>query len=283
MQQPPDARLTPRSRRVCASGRQAPRCSTDRSRSLGSQYVLALRARNCSTGDILADEQAQVARKEDVLGSLSQMATRVRTRLGESVATIEKYSRPLQEATTASLDALKAFTTARQVYGSSGRARAQPLFERAIAIDPDFAIAHAQLGIFYSNVGESALSRQSRSRRTSCAIAPATPSDSSSRRCTTGRSPATWTGRWRHWTRGRRAIRAITRRTDCWLASQRGAPADTRSRSPRPTRSMALDPEGSSPLQPQQGVHRTPPESPGRGRGHHPSSGQSSSLPLSIS
>ena len=129
--------------------------------SLGSQYILALRAKNCSTGDILADEQAQVARKEDVLGSLSQMATQVRERLGESVATIEKYSRPLQEATTSSLDALKAFTTARQVYGSSGRARAQPLFERAIAIDPDFAIAHAQLGIFYSNEGESALSRQS--------------------------------------------------------------------------------------------------------------------------
>ena len=102
-----------------------------------------------------------MARKEDVLGSLSQMATQVRERLGESVATIEKYSRPLQEATTASLDAWKAFTTATQVYASSGRARAQPLFERAIAIDPDFAIAHAQLGIFYSNEGESALSRQS--------------------------------------------------------------------------------------------------------------------------
>ena len=114
-----------------------------------------------ATGDILADEQAQVARKEDVLASLSQMATQVRKRLGESLATVEKYSRPLQEATTASLDALKAFTTARQVYASSGRARAQPLFERAIAIDPDFAIAHAQLGIFLSNQGESALSRQS--------------------------------------------------------------------------------------------------------------------------
>ena len=129
--------------------------------SLGSQYVLALRAKNCSTGDILADEQAQVARKEDVLGSLSQMATQVRERLGESLATIEKYSRPLQEATTASLDAWKAFTTARQVYASSSRAQAQPLFERAIAIDPDFAAAHAQLGIYYSNEGESALSRQS--------------------------------------------------------------------------------------------------------------------------
>ncbi len=161
MQQPPDARLTPEiAHGVCA--RTASAVVLDGSiGSLGSQYILSLRARNCSTGDILADEQAQVARKEDVLGSLSEMATQVRERLGESVATIEKYSRPLQEATTASLDALKAFTTARQVYGSSGRGRAQPLFERAIALDPDFALAHAQLGIFYSNEGESALSRQS--------------------------------------------------------------------------------------------------------------------------
>ena len=161
MQQPPDAPLTPDiAQGVCV--RTASAAVLDGSiASLGSQYILALRAKNCSTGDILADEQAQVARKEDVLGSLSQMATQVRQRLGESLATVEKYSRPLQEATTASLDALKAFTTARQVYASSGRAQAQPLFERAIAIDPDFAIAHAQLGIFFSNEGESALSRQS--------------------------------------------------------------------------------------------------------------------------
>ena len=128
---------------------------------LGSQYVLGLRATSCSTGDIIADEQVQVARKEDVLGALSQMTTPVRERLGESVVTIEKYSTPLQEATTASLDAWKAFTNARQVYFTSGRAQAEPLFQRAIAIDPDFAIAHAQLGIMYSNQGESALSRQS--------------------------------------------------------------------------------------------------------------------------
>jgi tetratricopeptide (TPR) repeat protein len=129
--------------------------------SLGSPYILALRAKNCATGDILANEQAQVARQEDVLGSLSQMATQVRQRLGESVVTIEKYSRPLQEATTASLDAWKAFTIATQVFASSGRARALPQFERAIAIDPDFAVAHAKLGIYYSTEGASAKSRQS--------------------------------------------------------------------------------------------------------------------------
>jgi eukaryotic-like serine/threonine-protein kinase len=157
----PDARLTPEiAQSVCV--RTASAAVLDGSiTSLGSQYILALRAKNCATGDTLADEQAQVARKEDVLGALSRMATQVRERLGESVVTIEKHSRPLQEATTASLDAWKAFTAARQVYFSSGRAQAKPLFERAIAIDPDFAIAHAQLGTYYSNEGESALSRQS--------------------------------------------------------------------------------------------------------------------------
>ena len=161
MQQSPDARLTPEiAQAVCVRTTSA--AVLDGSiASLGSQYILALRAKNCSTGDIVADEQAQVARKEDVLGSLSQMATQVRQKLGESVATIKKYSRPLEESTTASLDAWKAFAAARQVYFSSGRARAKPLFERAIAIDPDFATAHAQLGTYYSNEGESALSRQS--------------------------------------------------------------------------------------------------------------------------
>ncbi len=161
MQQSADTRLTPEiAQGVCV--RTASAAVLDGSiGSLGSQYVLGLRATSCSTGDILADEQVQVARKEEVLGALSQMTNGVRERLGESVVTIEKYSRPFQEATTASLDAWKAFTNGRQVYFSSGRAQAEPLFQRAIAIDPDFAIAHAQLGIFYSNVGESALSRQS--------------------------------------------------------------------------------------------------------------------------
>ncbi len=161
MQQSPDARLTPEiAQGVCV--RTASAVVLDGSiASLGSQYILALRAKNCSTGDILADEQTQVARKEEVLGSLSQMATQVRQRLGESVVSIEKYSTPLQEATTASLDAWKAFTTATQVFASSGRAQAVPLFERAIAIDPDFAVAHARLGTYYSNYGESAKSRQS--------------------------------------------------------------------------------------------------------------------------
>jgi serine/threonine protein kinase len=161
MQQPPNAKLTREIAEAVCARTQSAAVLDGSIAALGNQYILALRATNCSTGDILADEQSQVSRKEEVLGALGQMATRVRERLGESLATIEKHSRPFDEATTASLDAWKAFISAGQVYSSSGRHLSKPLFERAIALDPDFAIAHARLGIYYSNEGESALSRQS--------------------------------------------------------------------------------------------------------------------------
>ena len=161
MQQPSDARLTPEvAQDVCV--RTASAAVLDGSiASLGSQYVIGLRARNCSTGDILADEQAQATRKEDVLGALSQIAIRFRTRVGESLATIEQHSTPLQEATTPSLEAWKAYAAGWKTIMSSGWVRSQPLFQRAVAIDPDFAMAHAQVGFGYSAMGESALARQS--------------------------------------------------------------------------------------------------------------------------
>jgi tetratricopeptide (TPR) repeat protein len=129
--------------------------------SLGSQYVLGLRARSCTTGDILAAEQGQVPNKEEILDALSQIATRFRKRIGESLATIEKHSVPLTEATTRSLEALKAYSTASKVWLSSGNVASLPLFKRAIALDPDLAMAHAYLGITYTNLGESTLGRQS--------------------------------------------------------------------------------------------------------------------------
>ena len=127
---------------------------------LGSQYVLGLRATSCATGDILADEQAQASRKEDVLSTLSQMATRFRTRVGESLATIERYSTPLQ-VTTTSLEALQAYTAGYKAAFAGSNVRALALFQRAIAIDPDFAMAHAFVGFRYSIMGESALARES--------------------------------------------------------------------------------------------------------------------------
>jgi tetratricopeptide (TPR) repeat protein len=161
MGQPPDARLTSDlAQDVCA--RTASAAVLEGSiASLGTQYVLGLRAKSCTTGDILADEQAQAARKEDVLATLSQIATRFRTRVGESLATIQKHSTPLEEATTPSLDALKAYSAAWRTTLSAGWRKAHPLYQRAVAIDPDFAMAHAQVGFGYSVMGESVLARPS--------------------------------------------------------------------------------------------------------------------------
>ena len=161
MGQPPDARLTSDlAQGVCV--RTASAAVVDGSiASLGSQYVVGLRARNCTTGDSLADEQVQAAKKEEVLDALSQIAIRFRTRVGESLATIEKHSTPLEEATTPSLEALQAYSAAWKAVVSGSWARAQPLYQRAIAIDPDFAMGHAYVGFSYSVMGESALARQS--------------------------------------------------------------------------------------------------------------------------
>src|SRR5262249_59380405 len=111
--------------------------------SVGSQYVLGLRAKNCNTGNILDQEQALAARREDVLNSLSEMSRKFRTRVGESLATVEKHSTPLAEATTPSLEALKTYTTANKVNLSSASAAAIPFFQRAVEIDPKFAMPHA--------------------------------------------------------------------------------------------------------------------------------------------
>jgi serine/threonine protein kinase/tetratricopeptide (TPR) repeat protein len=160
MSQPPDAPLTPGiAQGVCV--RTGSTAVLEGSiAALGSQYVLGLRATSCATGDILADEQAQAARKEDVLGVLSRMATRFRTRVGESLATIERHSTPLAEATTPSLEALKAYSAGSKIV-PAGWAKRLPLFERAVAIDPEFAMAHAMVGFGLSTMGESALGKQS--------------------------------------------------------------------------------------------------------------------------
>src|SRR4029077_7278686 len=103
--------------------------------SLGSEYVLGLRPENCTTGDLIDQEQLQAARKEDVLNVLSQLATKFRTRVGESLATIQQHSTSLEESTTTSLDALKAYTVAIR---EPNLRTAVPLLKRAIDIDPNF-------------------------------------------------------------------------------------------------------------------------------------------------
>src|SRR5688572_10987311 len=160
MNQPPDTPLTPEvAREVCVRTGGVTVLEGSIA-ALGSQYVLGLRATNCATGDVLADEQAQASRKEDVLSTLSQVATRFRTRVGESLATIEKYSTPL-EVTTPSFEALQAYSAAFKAGMAGSNVRALALFQRAVAIDPDFASAHAHVGFRYGVMGESTLARQS--------------------------------------------------------------------------------------------------------------------------
>jgi DNA-binding winged helix-turn-helix (wHTH) protein/tetratricopeptide (TPR) repeat protein len=131
---------------------------------LGSQYVLGLRARNCHNGDLLDEEQEQVARKEDILNGLSRIASKFRTHIGESLTTIKEYSTPLAEATTPSLEALQAYSTGWQVHAIHGAAAALPFFRRATEIDPQFAMAHASLGRIYADLDQSGLAAASVAR-----------------------------------------------------------------------------------------------------------------------
>ncbi len=126
---------------------------------LGSQYVLGLRAKDCRTGDVLDEEQAQVPRKEEVLHALDQIATKFRTRIGESLTSVRNHYTPLAEATTSSLEALRAYSKGWQLVYSN-QPGAIPLFTKAVEIDPQFAMAHAALGLMYGHTGESALATE---------------------------------------------------------------------------------------------------------------------------
>ena len=157
----PDVTLTPEIARQLCERTNSTAVVEGSIRMLGANYVLELRATNCANGDILDEEQSEVAKKEDVLKALGGIATNLRRRFGESLASVEKYSTPLDEATTPSLEALKAYSTGLKVGFSEGFEAGIPLFKRAIDIDPNFAMAHAHLGLWYSSVGESELARES--------------------------------------------------------------------------------------------------------------------------
>ena len=159
MGRPAEARLSPEvAREVCARTGSAAVLEGSIA-SLGNQYVLGLRAEDCRTGDILDEEQVQAARKEEVLQALDQVAVHFRTRVGESLASVQKHDMPLAEATTQSLAALKAYSRGwRLVY--SNQPAAIPFFSQAVEIDPQFAMAPAALGLMYGHTGESGLAAE---------------------------------------------------------------------------------------------------------------------------
>ncbi|HXM13628.1 MAG TPA: hypothetical protein VN933_00220, partial [Candidatus Eremiobacteraceae bacterium] len=155
MAQPKDARLTrDLARQVCQ--RTASTATIEGSiSSLGSQYVVGVEAVNCHTGDRLAQEQVTANGKEQVLKSLSDASSKIREKLGESLSTLQKYDAPADNVTTASLEALQAYSVAyKTMIVNADFAAAVPLFLRATQLDPNFAMAWARLGTNYSNLGE---------------------------------------------------------------------------------------------------------------------------------
>jgi DNA-binding winged helix-turn-helix (wHTH) protein/tetratricopeptide (TPR) repeat protein len=123
--------------------------------SLGSQYVIGLEAFNCKSGELLAIEQAQASSKEEVLKEVKEAASRIRQRLGESLASSQKFDKPLTEGTTSSLEALKAYSAAMKALWAGKELDGIPLLERAIALDQQYGTAYHGLAGIYSKLGES--------------------------------------------------------------------------------------------------------------------------------
>jgi len=165
MDRPPDAKLTPAvAAEVCE--RTGSTAVVEGSvTSPGNEYVLSLRARNCRTGDVLDEEQAPAAKKENVVKTLSQMASRLVTRAGESLPSVEKEPSLPAEATTPSLEAWRSYSAAMKAEQRRAQAAETiPLLKRAVEIDPQFAMAYAYLGRQYASLGETELGAQNIAR-----------------------------------------------------------------------------------------------------------------------
>jgi len=156
MARPTDTRLTPDlARELCL--RAGCKAYLDGAiGSLGSEYIVKLKAVNSQTQDTLTEQQTTAASKEKVLDALGEAATRLRSELGESLATVQRFDVPLAEATTASLEALKAYSLGDKTARAKGAAESLPYDQHAIELDPNFAMAYAAVGIHYSNLGEPA-------------------------------------------------------------------------------------------------------------------------------
>ncbi len=154
MTRPTDTRLTPDvARELCLrAGSKA--FVAGSIANIGSEYVVGLKAINCATGDVLAQEQVQAPGKEKVLDALGQAATKLRAELGESLASVKQFDVPLDQETTASLDALKALSLGSKTFDEKGPAAALPLYQRAVDLDPKFARAYEDLGLMFWDTGQ---------------------------------------------------------------------------------------------------------------------------------
>ncbi len=154
MTRPANTPLTPEVTRELCQRADSKAYITGSIASLGSEYVLGLKAVNCQNGDTLAQEQVTAPSKGKVLGVLGEATSRLRGELGESLATLQRFDVPLEEATTSSLEALKAYSLGRKAYRDKGAAAALPYDQRAIELDPNFAMGYREVGNNYYSLGE---------------------------------------------------------------------------------------------------------------------------------
>ncbi|MGA8438352.1 MAG: protein kinase [Candidatus Sulfotelmatobacter sp.] len=160
MTQPAGTRLTPElARELCQRAGSKAYLAGAIGR-LGSEYVIGLKAVSCKNGSTLAEEQVTAASKEKVLDSLGGAAAKLRAELGESLATVQKFDAPLEQATTFSLDALNAYGLALSTWDKKGDRDSLPIFKKAVELDPNFAMAYSALATINHNLGDSELARE---------------------------------------------------------------------------------------------------------------------------
>jgi len=156
MARPADTKLTPDVARELCQRAGSKAYLAEAIGSLGSEYVLELKAVNCKNGAMLAEEQVTAASKDKVVEAIGQAAVKLRSELGESLATVQRFDVPLEQATTSSLEALKAYSLAQKTARENGAAQSLPYAQRAIELDPNFAMAYEAAGIHYFNLAEPA-------------------------------------------------------------------------------------------------------------------------------
>jgi len=124
---------------------------------LGSHYAIVLKAISCRTGDVIGAARTEAENREKILQTLGEAVATLRGKLGESLASVQKFDKPLDEATTSSLEALQAYTEGDRLAREKGDTDALPLLKRAVELDPNFARAYVSLGIRYNNLGQATL------------------------------------------------------------------------------------------------------------------------------
>jgi eukaryotic-like serine/threonine-protein kinase len=164
MTHPPNTKLTPDVTRELCQRAGSKAYIGGSIASLGSQYVLGLQAVNCQSGDLLAQEQITAASKEKVLDALGEAASKIRGELGESLVTVQKFDVPLYQATTSSLEALKAYSLGGKAYHEQGAAAALPYSQRAIQLDPNFAMGYNEVGNDYLSLAELSRAKENLSK-----------------------------------------------------------------------------------------------------------------------